>query len=267
MPKHYTSSLTNAQWQVIENKLPEQMVNRKRQWALRLIFDAILYVLKNGCTWRDLPGDFPPSGTVYYYFKTWRDSGLCETLSQELAGDHRQQLGRKRSLSVGIIDAQSVKATAVSAQTNTGYDAGKKVKGRKRHIVVDTLGLIICAWETSADWQDRTAARWLFIKMYLNRVDFPRLWLFFADGGYAGKLIHFVKNQFARLAWQLHIVKKAENLNTFKVLPKRWIVERTFAWLDNCRRLSKDYERKTSSSEAFIHLAQIRLLALRCGKT
>lgn len=243
------------------------MVKRKRQWALRLIFDAILYVLKNGCTWRDLPGDFPPSNTVYYYFKTWRDSGLWETLSQELAGDHRQSLGRERSPSVGILDAQSVKTTAVSAQSSTGYDAGKKVKGRKRHIVVDTLGLIICAWVTAADWQDRTAARWLFIKMYLNRVDFPRLWLFFADGGYSGKLIDFVKNQFTRSAWQLHIVKKAENLNTFKVLPKRWIVERTFAWLDNCRRLSKDYERKTSSSEAFIHLAQVRLLALRCGKT
>lgn len=243
------------------------MVKRQRRWSLRLIFEAILYVLKNGCTWRDIPGDFPPSGTVYYYFKTWRDSGLWEILSQELAGDYRQSLGKERSPSVGIIDAQSVKATAVSAQTSTGYDAGKKVKGRKRHIVVDTLGLLICLWVTSADWQDRTAAHWLFFKMYLNRVDFPRLRVFFADGGYAGKLVDFVKNQFQKLAWQLHIVKKAENIKTFKLLPKRWIVERTFAWLDNCRRLSKDYERKTSSSEAFIHLAQVRLLALRCGKT
>lgn len=267
MPKKYTSSLTNAQWQVIENKLPEQIIKRKRDYTLRSIFDAILYVLKNGCGWRDIPGDLPPTGTTYYYFKTWRDNGLLDSLSQELGGDYRESLGKERSPSVGILDAQSVKATAVSAQTSTGYDAGKKVKGRKRHIAVDTLGLIICAWVTSADWQDRTAARWLFVKMFSNRVDFPRLWLFFADGGYTGKLVDFVKNQFARLAWQLHIVKKAENLNTFKVLPKRWIVERTFAWLDNCRRLSKDYERKTSSSEAFIHLAQVRLLALRCGKT
>ena len=243
------------------------MINRKRRWPLRLIFDAILYVLKSGCSWRDLPGDFLPSGTVYYYFRTWRDNGLLETLSQELAGDYRQNLGRARSPSVGIIDAQSVKATAVSGQSSTGYDAGKKVKGRKRHIVVDTQGLIITAWVTPADWQDRTAAYWLFIKMFITRVDFPRLQVFFADGGYTGKLIDFVKNQFEKLAWQLHIVKKAENLNTFKVLPKRWIVERTFAWLDNCRRLSKDYERKTSSSEAFIHLAQVRLLALRYKKT
>ena len=100
----------------------------------------------------------------------------------------------------------------------------------------------------------------------MNRFDYPRLQIFFADGGYSGKLIHFVKKQFRKLGWQLHIVKKEENFKTFKVLPKRWIVERTFAWLDNCRRLSKDYERKTASSEAFIHLAQIRLIAIRCGK-
>ncbi|MBK8555219.1 MAG: IS5 family transposase [Lewinellaceae bacterium] len=212
-------------------------------------------------------GDFPPSGTVYYYFRIWRDNGLLEVLSQEMAGGYRQSLNRARTPSVGIIDAQSVKTTAVSGQSCTGYDAGKKVKGRKRHIVVDTQGLIICAWVTAADWQDRTAAYWLFIKMYINRVDFPRLRVFFADGGYAGKLIDFVKNQFEKLAWQLHIVKKAENSNTFKVLPKRWIVERTFAWLDNCRRLSTDYERKTTSSEAFTHLEQVRLLAIKYKKT
>ncbi len=242
------------------------MAKRKRKWSLRQIFDAILYVLKNGCVWADLPGDFPPSGTVYYYFQTWRDNGLLELLSQELGGDYRQSVGKARSPSVGIVDAQSVKATAVSAPCDSGYDAGKKVKGRKRHIIVDTLGLIITAWVSAANWQDRTAAQWLFVKLAMNRVDFPRLFLFFADGGYAGKLVEFVKKQFRKFNWQLHIVKKQENLNTFKVLPKRWIVERTFAWLDNCRRLSKDYERKTSSSEAFIYLAQVRLLALRCGK-
>ena len=267
MTKQYTSSTTNAQWQVIENKLPEQMVNRKRKWTLRQIFDAILYVLKNGCSWRDLPGDFPPSSSVYYYFKIWRDNGLLEFLSQELSGDYRELLGKERSPSVGIIDAQSVKCTAVSAQTDTGYDGGKKIKGRKRHIMVDTLGSIITLWVSAANWQDRAAAYWLFIKLYMNRIDFPRLQVFYADGGYTGKLVEFVKVRFKRLNWQLQIVKKDKNLNTFKLLPKRWIVERTFAWLDNCRRLSKDYERKTASSEACIYLAQIRLLAIRCGKT
>ena len=175
-------------------------------------------------------------------------------------------MGRKRSPSVGIIDAQSTKCTAISGQTETGYDAGKKIKGRKRHLMVDTLGLIITVWVTSADWQDRTAAYWLFVKTYMNRFDFPRLQVFFADGGYSGKLVHFVKKRFKKLGWQLRIVKRDEKINTFKLLPMRWIVERTFSWTDNCRRLSKDYERKPASTEAFMQLAQIRLLAIRCGK-
>jgi len=236
--------LTDAQWQVIENKLPEQMVKRQREYALRLIFDAIFYVLKNGCGWRDIPSDYPPTGTVYYYFRNWRDNGLIEMLCLEMGGDYRELVGKKRSPSVGIIDAQSAKCTAVSGQSDTGYDAGKKIKGRKRHLVVDTLGLIITAWVTSADWQDRDAASWLF-----------------------GKLVHFVRKHYRRLNWTLTIVKRNQNINTFKVLPMRWIVERSFAWHDNCRRLSKDYERKTQSTEAFMYLAQIRLLAIRCGKS
>lgn len=264
MNKKYTSSLTDAQWQVIENKLPEQMVLRKRKWHLRIIFDALLYVLKNGCLWRDIPSEFPPSGTVYYYFKTWRDNGLLEYLSQEIGGDYRELIGKNRSPSVGIIDSQSVKNTAVSGQSKSGYDAGKKIKGRKRHLMVDTLGLIIVAWVTSADWQDRDVGSWLFAKLYMNRIDFPRLKTFFADGGYSGKFVQYVKKCYRKLAWELNIVKKEQNIKTFKVLPLRWIVERTNAWNDNYRRLSKDYERKTESVEAFIYLAQIRLLAIRC---
>ena len=266
MTKKYTSTLTDAQWQVIENKLPEQMVKRNRKWHLRQIFDATLYVLKNGCVWADIPSEYPPSGTVYYYFKTWRDNGLLESLSQELGGDYREIMGKQRSPSVGIIDSQSVKNTAVSGQSDSGYDGGKKIKGRKRHLMVDTLGLIIVAWVTSADWQDRDAGSWLFAKLYMNRFDFSRMQTFFADGGYRGKLVHFVKKCYRKLNWKLEIVKKPENINTFQVLPLRWIVERTNAWNDNYRRLSKDYERKTESAEAFIYLAQIRLLALRCEK-
>jgi putative transposase len=264
MTKKYTSTLTDAQWQVIENKLPEQMVSRKRKWCLHHIFDAILYVLKNGCVWEDIPREYPPSGTVYYYFKTWRDSGLLGSISQELGGDYREMVGKNRSPSVGIIDSQSVKNTAVSGQSDSGYDGGKKIKGRKRHLMVDTLGLLIVASVTSADWQDRDAGSWLFAKLYMNRFDFPRKKTFFADGGYRGKLVHFVKKYYRKLEWRLEIVKKDPNVNTFKILPLRWIVERTNAWNDNCRRLSKDYERKTVSSEAFLYLAQIRLLAIRC---
>ena len=266
MTKKYTSTLTDAQWQVIENKLPEQMLKRKRKWDLRFIFDAILYVLKNGCVWEDIPNDLPPKSIVYYYFKTWRDNGLLEYLSQELGGDYRELMGRSRSPSVGILDSQSVKNTAVSGQSQSGYDAGKKIKGRKRHLMVDTLGLIIVSWVSSADWSDRKAGSWLLAKLYMNRVDFPRLKTFFADGGYQGKLVEFVKNCYQRLGWELKIVKKAEKINKFEVLPMRWIVERTNAWNDNYRRLSKDYERKTESVEAFIYLAQIRLITLRFEK-
>jgi len=267
MRKTYSSTLTDAEWQVIENKLPEQMVKRKRAWSLRETFDSIFYVLVNGCKWRDLPGEYPPWGTMYYYFRIWRDSSLLECLSQELGGDYREKIGRNRSPSVGIIDSQSVKCTAVSAQSDTGYDAGKKVKGRKRHLIVDTQGLIITVWVTSADWQDRCAAYWLFVMTHMNIIDFPRLKTFFADGGYSGKLVNFVKVFFQKKDWKLKIVKHREKLNTFKVLPIRWIVERKFAWLDNCRRFSKEYERKTASTEAFIYLAQIRRIALIYNKT
>lgn len=265
MTKKYTSSLTDAQWQVIENKLPEHMLSRRRKWSLRQIFDAILYVLKNGCVRADIPSEYPPTGTVYYYFKTWRNNGLLEYLCQEMGGDYRELMGKERSPSVGIIDSQSVKNTAVSGQVDSGYDGGKKIKGRKRHLMVDTLGLLIVSWVTSADWSDRDAASWLFAKLFMNRFDYPRLQMFFADGGYRGKFVHFVKKCYQKLGWELQIVKKDPNINTFEVLPMRWIVERTNAWNDNYRRLSKDYERKTESVEAFIHLAQIRLLAIRCG--
>lgn len=240
MTKKYNSSLTNAQWQIIEKKLPEQMVVRKRTYPLKEIFDSLLYVLMEGCKWRSLPNDLVPWETVYYYFREWRANGLLEYLSQELGGDYREKIGRKRSPSVGIIDAQSVKGTAISCQSETGYDAGKKVKGRKRHLMVDTQGLIITVFITSADWQDRTAAYWLFVKASSRQINFKRLTTFFADGGYSGKLIHFVKNEFKNFGWNLNIIKHKQKINTFKVLPMRWIVERNFAWLDNCRRFLKN---------------------------
>ncbi|MBV6653946.1 MAG: transposase, partial [Mameliella sp.] len=129
----------------------------------------MLYVLKNGCVWADIPSGYPPSGTVYYYFKTWRDNGLLAFLSQDLGGDYREWHGKNRSPSVGIIDSQCVKNTATSGQSESGYDGGKKIKGRKHHLMVDTLGLlIVVAWVTSADWQDRDAGSWLFAKLYMN---------------------------------------------------------------------------------------------------
>ena len=264
MQKQYTSSLTDAQWKVLSSKLPEQMLQRSRKWPLRLLFDAIFYVLKNGVVWRDLPHDFPPYETVYYYFKTWRDSGLFELLNLEMSGDFRQSVGRDRSPSVGILDSQSSKTIAISAK-NSGYDAGKKIKGRKRHIVVDVLGLLLAVVVHSADVQDRDGAKAVLERLFENRWDFPRLQIFFADGGYAGHLLDWVALTFKKLKWKLSIVKRTD-AHKFKVLPKRWVVERTFAWLAWNRRLSKDYERKIESSEAFVQLSMIRILTIRSGK-
>ncbi len=240
------------------------MLGRKRKWDLRLLFDAMLYVLKNGIVWDDLPKEFPPHDTVYYYFKTWRDGGLFELLNLEMSGDFRQTQGRQRSASVGIMDSQSSKTIAISYQ-NTGFDAGKKIKGRKRHLVVDTLGLVLAVFVHSADVQDRDGAKLLLERLFENRWNFPRLKIFFADGGYAGHLLEWVSTNFKKLNWRLTIVKRNES-HKFQVLPKRWIVERTFAWLCWARRLSKDYERRTDSSEAFIHLAMIRILTIRLAK-
>jgi len=260
--KRYSSSLTDAQWKVLASKLPESMVKRKRKWALKLVFDAILYVLKNGVVWDDLPKDFPPHDTVYYYFKTWRDQGLFELLNMEMSGDFRQRKGRERSPSAGIIDSQSSKSVAISHE-NTGFDAGKKVKGRKKHIIVDTLGLLLVVLVHPANVQDRDGARMLFERLWENRFDFPRLKTFFADGGYAGQLLDWLHKTTKR--WSIQIVKRTDP-HAFKILPKRWVVERTFAWLDWSRRLSKDYERRTDSTEAFVQLAMIRILAIRLAE-
>ena len=264
MAKRYSTSLTDAQWQVLEKKLPEQIIRRKRKWPLRLIFDGVLYLLKNGVIWRDLPSDFPPHDTLYYYFKTWRDDGLLDLLNLELSGDYRERAGRARAPSVGIIDSQSVKTISISS-AGSGYDAGKNVKGRKRHIIVDILGLLLTVVVHPADLQDRDGAKIVFERLFAERWDFPMLRVFFADSGYAGQLLDWFKVRFRKIQWQMQIVKRTE-LHAFKVLPKRWVVERTFAWLGWNRRLSKDYERLSHSSEAFVKLAMIRILLIRLAK-
>lgn len=219
MKKRYSSSLTDTQWKYVESKLPQEMLKHKRKWALRLLFDAILYVLKNGIVWDDLPKDLPPHDTVYYYFKTWRDGGVFELLNLEMSGDFRQKQGRERSPSAGIMDSQSSKTIAISHQ-ESGFDAGKLVKGRKRHLVVDVLGLVLAVFVHSANIQDRDGAKMLLQRLFDNRWDFPRLKVFFADGGYAGHLLSWVDKTFKKLNWVLNIVKRNEP-HKFRVLPKR----------------------------------------------
>lgn len=248
----YPTNLSNSQWQVISKYLD---VARSRKYALREIVNAILYLVKTGCQWRMLPADFPGWKIVYYYFSTWKKALIIEQMHESLVEKTRKVNGRNEEPSVGIIDAQSVKSSLVSSE-DKGFDAGKKVKGIKRHIIVDTLGLILAVVIQSASVQDRNGAIEVVQKLVENWRKVIKL---FADGGYSGALLEKVKERFKIT---VEIVKRDEQ-HIFKVLPKRWIVERTFAWLDTNRRNSKHYERLNDTSVAMVHLSAIRIMLNR----
>ena len=249
---NYSSNVSDSQWAIVSNFLD---LERSRKYDLREIINGILYMVKTGCQWRMLPGDFPPWKIVYYYFSTWKRKGVLEGIHESLVEKTREQSGRNSEPSVGIIDAQSVKNTLVSSE-NKGFDAGKKIKGIKRHIIVDTLGLILAVVIQDASVQDRDGASSVIEKM---RESWIRVIKVFADGGYAGKLIEKIKQLFNI---EIEIIKRNE-LHTFKVLPKRWIVERTFAWIDTNRRNSKNYERLNETSIAMVYLSAIRIMLNR----
>jgi len=254
--KTYPTDLSDKQWKLLETMLPPpNLVGRKRQINLRRIFDALCYLARSGCQWRMLPKEFPKWQTVYYYFSRLRDAEWFVSLNHHLRKKIRLLNGKKANPSAAIIDSQSVKTDEQAA--SRGYDAGKKVKGRKRHILVDTLGLLLKVRVLTADIQDRDGARILFSEI---KEQMPRLSLIWADGGYRGKLVIWVA---AQCLWILEIVKRTDREKVFKVLPKRWIVERTFSWLNRNRRLSKDYERKIESSEAWIYLLMSILMLKR----
>ena len=257
--KSYPTDLSNKQWKLLEPMIPPpELYGRKRSVNLREIINALCYLARSGCQCRMLTEGFPNWQTVYYYFRKWRTSEFFVSLNQTLRKKVRLVSGKESDPSAAIIDSQSVK-TDEQAE-NKGYDAGKKVKGRKRHILVDTLGLLLIAKVLTADIQDRDGARILFS---IIKEQMPRLQLIWADGGYRGKLIKWVA---IKCLWILEIVKRNDDLKVFQVLPKRWIVERTFSWLNRNRRLSKDYERKTISSEAWIYFSMsiLMLKRLKC---
>ena len=245
----YPTNLSDSEWQIISKYLD---VNRNRKYALREIFNAILYVVKTGCQWRMLPCDFAPWETVYYYFSVWKKAEIFEIIHGVLVEKTRIIKCRKEEPTVGIIDAQSVKNTLVSSQSK-GFDAGKKVKGIKRHIIVDTLGLVLAVVIQSASVQDRDGAVEVVNKLCES---WKKVVKIFADGGYRGQLINFIKTKFKI---ELEIIKRDE-LHTFKILPKRWVVERTFAWIETNRRNSKNYERLNNTSAAMVHLSTIRIM-------
>jgi transposase len=242
---------------------PEKRPGRHREVIVREVVNAIFYLLSTGCQWRALPKDLPPRSTVHDYFKLWEWDGTLERIHFTLFVQVRELAGKEASPSVAIIDSQSVKsAERGGAEIDPiGYDAGKKIKGIKRHIAVDTLGMMLIGQIQSASVQDRDGA--LSVLAEVRRL-FPFIRKIFADGGYQGEPTATAVALNGQ--WELEVVKRSDKTKGFVVLPKRWIVERTFGWLGRCRRLSKHVENLTRSALAFLRLAMIRLMMRRIAR-
>jgi putative transposase len=252
----YLTDLTDEQWNLINDLIPpEKPGGRHRELNMREVINAILYVDVSGIQWRLVPHDFPNWSSVYGYFWRWRNTGVWQRIHDTLRAQVRQQEGRHKHPTAGCLDSQSVKTTQVPGER--GYDAGKQVNGRKRHILVDTLGLLLVVVVTAASVQDRDGARLLFPRLGGACKKLRKIWV---DGGYRGSLLTWVIEHFR---FVLQLVQRSPEQRGFAVLPRRWVVERTFSWLTLCRRLSKDYERQTVSSETFIYITMTRLMLRR----
>jgi transposase len=257
----YASDTTDAEWALIAPHLPPpRRLGRPRSTELRSVVDALLYILATGCQWRLLPRDFPPYSTVQRFFYRWREDGLWQRVNHDLMMRAREAAGRAPSPSAGVIDSQSVKTTEAGGPR--GFDAGKKIKGRKRHILTDTTGLLVAATVHEANIQDRDGAVPLLASI---RSRLPWLRHVFADGAYAGAKLEDALATLGR--WSLEIVKRSDTAKGFELLPRRWVVERTLAWVNRNRRLAKDFEASIASATAWLLLASVKLLMRRLARS
>lgn len=262
----YPSTITDAQWALLEPLLPTpawrtSRGGRPEKHPRRRVLDAIFYLVRGGLAWRALPAEFPPWPTVYATFARWRADGTWVRIHDALRDQVRAHAGRAHTPTAAIIDSQSVRAAASVPAASRGFDAGKKVNGRKRHIAVDTLGLLLVVLVTAAGVQDRDAGHRL---LALLRQKFSTIRLVWADAGYAGRLVVWAAQA---LKLTVQVVRRDDDRRGFAVLPRRWVVERSLSWLFCHRRLVRDYERLPETHEAMTYIAMIMLMSRRLART
>jgi putative transposase len=257
--KQYPTDLTDRQWCCIKDLIPSaKRGGRPRRVDMRQVINAILFILVGGIQWRMLPREYPNWQTVYTYFRQWRDDGTWYRIHETMRTQVRRKVGRHKHPTAGALDSQSVKTSHLGGER--GYDSGKKVRGRKRHILVDTMGLLLKVVVTVASLSENAGARLVLTRREGGTKKLRRVWV---DGGYRGTILDWAWN---RCKIILDRVLRPEGSKGFVLLPRRWVVERTFAWLLRCRRLSMDYERLPASSEAWIYIAMIRVMVRRLAR-
>jgi putative transposase len=253
----YLTDLSDSQWCIIQELVPKaKSGGRLRSLEMRLVINAMLYVVVGGIQWRMLPKEYPKWQSVYYYFRIWRDDGTWQRIHDTLRAQMRRQQGRHKHPTAGCLDSQSVK-TGHTPSGVRGFDGGKLITGRKRHLLVDTQGWLLAVVVTAACVQDWDGARLLFQQLAGCCKKLRLIWV---DGSYRGTLLGWVAHRFR---FRLQPVLRSDDQKGFVCLPRRWVVERTFAWLGLHRRLAKDYERLPASSQAFIHIAMSRIMLRR----